>query len=378
MKIPIPFARTAQDSVQNYLIHRTQQRYQALGSEGIIRLAETHARTLAEVQFRNTQAIIDSLDEGFEGVQQQQIRIHHALLNQTEVLSQNLHEVEVAIQHGFAGTQRQLDTLGERVEHLGAVMVEQGDRLFQGLAGLKASMDMGMSSIVSQFELQRQEIQRGLDQLADLLANQNKVAAHEHFREGKRSLEQYLKHPEEAQFLIDAEHYLNLSIELYRGNPFCHMYLGHLFQEASEKFELGKSLTHYHLAATYAKGLANQSLLALAYFHAAWICYVMGEPREAIELSKLSIENDPTCIPEAHYNLAKYYAHQGQAAAALKALEHAIRKFDPLYALKANLDADFKRIAPDLEQYLLVIKHRAASELNQKLQQFGVHDLLNE
>lgn len=265
-----------------------------------------------------------SVKKGFQELNQGQKEIHQALLNQSSQLQYGINKLEVAFQTGFTD--------------------------------IKASLDMGMAHIVSQVELQREELREGFQEMSQLLENQLKTRAHERYLDGKLEYERFLQHPDEKQFLMDALSYFNESIEAYRGNPFCHLHLGHIYQKAEESYNLDKAQNHYQLCATYAKGIQNDELTAIGYFLASWISYVRGEVQGAIELGEKCIEYAPDTIPEAFYNLAKYHAHQEEAENSIIYLRKAIKDFDPYYAVKANLDPDFEAIQQALTSFFEELK----------------------
>lgn len=276
-----------------------------------------------------------SVNQGFQKSQQLQKQIHAALLNQTAQLHQDMERLEVAVSQGFTD--------------------------------VKASLDMGMAHIVSQIELQREALKEGFQEMSQLLENQLKTRAHERYLDGKLEYERFLQHPDEKQFLMDALTYFQESLEAYRGNPFCHLHLGHIYQKTEQPFDLEKAQTHYQLCATYAKGIQNDELTAIGYFMASWISYVRGEVSKAIQLGEKSIEYAPGSIPEAYYNLAKYHAHLEEAEPALQYLGKAIRDFDPYYAVKANLDPDFDSIQAALEAFFEQLKEEEIAYWHERL-----------
>ena len=373
MKILKPFAVSSRKKEElNYFSYRQQMRFLNVLGVGIQRVADQHAQKIIDANREIGSEINTTLKTGFTGVQQRQDQIHDALIDQTEVIRLGFEGVEIGLKDGFDQLSGGLNEVAGRVDQVSEVIIREGERLFHGIAGLKASFDMGMANIVSQFEMQRKEIQAGFEQLVDTLKNQRKVEARERFLDGKNHYEQYLRHPEEPQFLTDAYEYLRESVKLYKGNPFSHLYLGHIFQEPDRYYDPGRAQDHYRLCATYAKGLENKKLAALGYFMAAWMSYISREFEEAISFGLLSIEFDPEGIPESYYNLAKYYACTKQAEKSLEYLDKAIQEFDPLYSVKAELDEDFKRIETQLDAYFLRIRDEAAQDWDSKIRKIGL------
>ena len=371
-KLIKPFSINSKDQKADYFGHRLWLRFLYVAGVGLQKMAEDHAQTIAEANIKAGKEISEQLKQGFQSVQKSQQHIHHALLHQTDVIQEGMYSIDLSIQEGFDKTVEGVNEIANRVDHLGLTVVESSDKLFQGLAGLKATVDMGMMNLLSQFELQRTEIQQGFEMLADILENNRKTEARERYRDGKEAYEQYLQHQDEPQFLQDAHDYLQKSVEIYRGNPFCHLYLGHIFQEPSVLFDPAKAQEHYQLSATYAKGIPNDSLTALGYFMAAWMAYINGDLQKAVDLGQQSLKYDEAGIPENYYNLAKYFACLSMAEESLKYLDQAVQQFDPYYTVKADMDEDFKHIREELEAYFIRIRDKEAKELNQKLGGFGL------
>ncbi len=371
MKLLIPFAHKHE---VEYYAHRQYHRFMNDVGVGIRKLAESHARTIAEANLKAGQAINQTLHSGFEQVNQTQLAIHDALLDQTQVIEQGMGAIELALESGFEQTQRNLSEVANRIDQVGTIIIESNDRLFQGMAGLKASVDMGMMNIITQFEMQRTEIKQGFEVLANILENNKKTEARERFRDGKDAYENYLRHPDEPQFLKDALDYLEASNEIYRGNPFCHLYLGHIYQEPSLYYDLTISQEQYRLCATYAKGMSNEGLAALGFFMASWIAYVRKDMDKAIEYAEESLKYAKDRIPEIYYNLAKYHAYLQDNNEALYYLDIAVQRFDPLYTLKADVDADFLSMKDELYEYFERLKDQAGKNLKHQLKAFGLKE----
>ncbi|TAE48067.1 MAG: hypothetical protein EAZ89_16090 [Bacteroidetes bacterium] len=366
-----PFSpRSSDTGADDYYRHRQAQGFLYELNQGIRQVADEHAEKLIEAGQKMTDQIDTTLKEGFEEVNDYQREIHHALIDQTQVIYRGFEGLNVRLDTGFDRVSLGLSEVANRVDQTSMAVVESGERLFKGIAGLKSALDMGMAGIVSQFELERAELKAGFEQLADLLENSRKTEARERFRDGKTAYEQYLRHPEEGQFLADALEYLNQSVQIYRGNPYAHLYMGHIRQEAASFYDLFAAREHYLLCATYAKGLNNPSLAALGYFMGAWLSYVLGEFDESIRLGELSREYDPEGLPENWFNLARTYARLSKSSLAIERLDRAIRRFDPLYALKAELDEDFRSIQPELNRYFVQIRDEAARDWQEKLKKW--------
>ncbi|MDX2249726.1 MAG: hypothetical protein SF052_23280 [Bacteroidia bacterium] len=376
MKLLKPFSILRSDDDDSYFQHRQWMRFVNVLGVGIHRIAEEQTNRLIEANREIGNQLDTTLKKGFTTLEAGQKKIHHAILDQTEVIRDGLEVIEVKLGKGFDQVAGGLNEVANRVDQVSMSVITSGEKLAKGIMGLRAALDMGMVSIVSQFELQRSEIQVGFDRMTHILENNRKTEAHERYRDGKLEYERYLQHPDEPQFLTDAHEYLQESVRIYRGNPFCHLYLGHIFQEPAQYYDLRKSLEHYQLCATYAKGIPNPPLAALGYFLSAWINYVLGNVDAAIEDGEKVREFDPDGIPENYFNLAKFYARKKDASKALQRLDFAIQKFDPTYSLKADIDDDFQDIRPELDVYFENIRTAAAQTWEGKMKEMGIMKLL--
>ncbi|MDX2283243.1 MAG: hypothetical protein NW241_03740 [Bacteroidia bacterium] len=367
MRLLRPFSLPDEEGAAAYARHRQAERFAWVLGEGIRQVADAHAEKI-NTTIREVGGKLDhTIREGFSEQREYNIEIHRALIDQTQVLYRGFRMVEVQLESGFGQTALALSEVSGRIENLGMTLVETGDRLAQGIAGLKAAFDMGLAGLVSQAELQRSEIRAGFDRLSHLLENTRKTEAQERYRDGQLEYERYLRHPDEPRFLDDALHYLTLSEAVYRGNPFCHLYLGHIRHEAGHLYDPAAVRDHYLACAAYAKGLEDPALAALGYFFAAWMQYVLGDLEGAIRSGEQSLACDPDRLPENYYHLARFYARRGDAAQAIARLDTAVRRFDPAYALKSALDADFAPVRSDLDAYFERIRREAAERWDHRL-----------
>ncbi|WNJ21338.1 TPR end-of-group domain-containing protein [Pontibacter sp. G13] len=368
----IPFAKPAQKVTEHWLARKKWLRFHISPQQGIRLWPKQQLDQLIDAQYEVGHQLDGTLRQGFTGLYHQQAQIHHALLDQTDTLNESLKGIAVELRTSREEMGKQLSELTEKTEQVGDLIVETGAQLEAGMAGLGAQMDMGFSGLMSQFELQRAEMQEGLEKIANLLSNQEKTRARERFQDGKLAYDQYAQHPDEPQFLMDAAHYLQESVSMYRGNPFAQMLLGFVYQEPTDLFDLGKSTEHCLLAATYAKGIQQPKLAARAYFQAAWNQYLLGDLEEAIRLGELCLSMDALGIPECYYNLAKFHGSLGQAEQAITYLDAAVQDFDAAYTIKADLDSDFEPIKETLHEYFEKIRNQAAATWDQQMKRLGI------
>ena len=367
MKVIVPFSIKRKEKEEHaYLEHKIWNRYIYAFGRGLERVARDHAFTIAKACKEASSEISSVLNKGFQEVKEQQVQIHHALIDQTQVIQDGLQTIDITLEQGFQRTVEGLQEVTDAVDEVNVNLIATQETLTTGFSGLQASLDAGMVSLVSQFELQREEMKEGMAQLASILKNTQKTIAQERYLDGKQAFELYLKHPDEPQLLEDARNYFHESINLYRGNPFSHWYLGHIYQEPTGLYDERASFTHYRACATYAKSLENSQLAALGYFMAGWMSYVMGKIGDAIELTQECINQSETPIPEAMYHLSKFHAYQLEAEPSLNYLEKLADQWDPRYILKSQLDEDFNGIRPQWDKKVNELRDKEAEHFQQQ------------
>ncbi|MEM6767511.1 MAG: hypothetical protein AAF824_07115 [Bacteroidota bacterium] len=367
MKVIVPFSIKRREKEENaYLEHKIWNRYIFAIGRGVERIARDHAFTIAKACKEASSEISQVLDKGFQEVKEQQVQIHHALIDQTQVIHDGFQTLDITLEQGFQRTAEELQEVTHAVDAVNTTLIATQKRLEDGFSGLQASLDAGMVSLVSQFELQREELREGMAQLTSILQNSQKTIAQERYLDGKKAFELYLKHPDEPQLLEDAKNYFLESINFYRGNPFSHWYLGHIYQEPTGMYDEEASFTHYRACATYAKSIENPQLAALGFFMAGWMSYVMGKVPEAITLTQECIQQAETPIPEAMYHLAKFYAYQLEAESSLGHLQKLAEQWDPRYILKSQLDEDFNGIRSAWEGMVNEMRDREAAHFQQQ------------
>jgi tetratricopeptide (TPR) repeat protein len=372
--ILIPYTPTGskQEAEARYLQHRLERRFAPNDTKGgFMMFAAEQVAKLAKVNLKAASRLNHTLEQGFEAVDQGQHRIHEALVSQTDAINIGFDKVSLAVDLQTAQQARDAAQQREEEAKTREAIKAHREATTMGFAQLAASVDMGMSGLMAQFELQRSEMKAGLEKIGTLLINQQKTKAHERFLDGQTAYGQYLRHPDEPRFLQDASQYLNESIDRWRGNPYAHLYLGHIYHEAGPVHDLPKAQSHYLDCATYAKGIDNSVLAAQGYLMASWLAYVRRLPARAVELAKLAIEYDPEGLPEAYFNLGKYQAHMGKAEEAIAQLDIAIKTFDPLYSLKASLDTDYRSLNAALDEYFERLQSEEQAYWDARLSVFG-------
>jgi tetratricopeptide (TPR) repeat protein len=350
--------------------HAQNNRYIAEISRKGTGASKAGAKIIARAQEKSGKMMSDSLTQASKAQEQRLIQINSAVVDQTRIMGMGMKVMDNSLKDGFYQVSNELQSISQSMNTVNETILMVGNNLSNGISSLKSSFDMGMAAVVSQFELQRKELKEGLENVADILKNRRKTEAMELFNDAKTEFENFLQFPEEIQFLNDSFEYLTKSIEIYKGNPYVYLYLGHAYKEYSEKINPNFSLDNYKTCATYAKGIRNDNLAAFGYFLAGWMSYVCNDVNQAVELTLLSIQFDGQSYPEAYYNLAKFYAFQGNTNESLKYLDIAIKQFDPHYSVKPFYDNDFNKMQDELSKYYKNIRDEEKLKLENKLSSF--------
>lgn len=317
-----------------------------------------HKQMLANA--KNAEHIAKTISNEIENMS---FEMCEAISNQTEVISDGFRGVQLKIQDGFESVNNRLYNIQSDIqtgfEQLNNTAKQStiilAEALNNGFDAMISSFDMGMNNIVSHMEFQTETMKQGLKNISKLLENQNKTLAFERYKDAVREYENYLVN-QELILLDDAYNYLQESLASFKGNPYVYFYLGNIYMivDANKKyFDLDKAIENYSLAVLYSKSpdkRNNMRLAAMSAFNAAWASYANNNVKKAIEFAENSKEYSDH-IAENRYNLAKFYAYQGKAEDSIKNLDFVIKKYDPNYTLKANIDSDFNIIKEERNRY---------------------------
>jgi len=237
------------------------------------------------------------------------------------------------------------------------------DKVSSGIELLQSNFDISMGKVLIQLEMNNKIMKKGFNALINLMKNKRKVEASEHFTDAAQFYENGCKYLDKPQWFKDALKHLLLSVDIFEMNPMAHLYIGHIYHYQPEFMDLELADYHYKLCAMY--GEANKDSLHIAgqgYFYAGWLSAVKNNYEEAINLTKTAIDLSPN-LAEAYYNLAKYYAVEGNYDESCKHLAKAIFDFDPDYGLKYFIDMDFESRIDEIGVYLMEYADRYNSKL---------------
>lgn len=306
-----------------------------------------NAVNIAKKQQKTAEIMNDTLQHGLGDIADGNARVHEAVISQTEIMKYGLNVVNQTLGDGFYAVNNQ-------VANLNNTLVHTTEEIKGGFASLQSSLDMKMSAIVTQFELQRKELANGLQQIANLLENSQKTKAKEAYLDGERAFSKFLQFPDETLFLSDAIEKFEESISIYKDNPYAYLYLGHAYLKNSDQYDEQKAIDSYKKCITYARGAENNKLAGLGAFFGGWAYYINEQPEEAVILTEKSVSFDGS-NSAAYYNLAKYNAYLKNSESAIHHLDKA-KEFDPDYILKTADDKDFEKIQVELAEYFEKIR----------------------
>lgn len=213
--------------------------------------------------------------------------------------------------------------------------------LSNDIKDLASHFDMAIGQVVSTLYFISDEYTNGIQQLALILSNPNKIQAKEHFYDG---LELYFKGTqfiERTRWFKDSLKHLLASVELYENNPYAHFLIAHIYHFIPELQNFIKSLDHYTLAYTYSEATGNSMLTAQSYLYAGWMQAVLNQDYdEAISLTTKALEYDNN-LDLAKYNLAKFYSLINIKGECLEYLKELIQSNYSEYCDAIISDADF-------------------------------------
>lgn len=226
--------------------------------------------------------------------------------------------------------------------------------------------------ILWMFEVKDDDLASGIDIINDSLNFSEKQDILEIFENSMLKFSKYLENPAKNFLLQEALKGFEKSVEGYKENPFAYFYLGLIYHRPTDLYDLKKSKDFFILSEKYAKEIENDLLVALCNFMIGWISYVEGDLDKAIEGSLKAIERDSILIPEAYYNLSKFYALKRESGKSIEYLDKVIDGLDNIYSLKADIDDDFKDIREELDNYFVELSKSGKEMVNSLLEEYGI------
>jgi tetratricopeptide (TPR) repeat protein len=206
-------------------------------------------------------------------------------------------------------------------------------RIEDGMEGLKAAFEFGISEVVWQIEQNRQVLKNILEVLMALLDTQAKELrsrAEDAYANGwfEDALEDFIESEKKNKY--------DFSVHISIG-------MINLFQKVDRE----KALEYFEKAVKYARPKSPYHA-SFALLHVALLKRDLNQIAEAEKLTAEAIELTPE-FAEALYQNAQYNAQINQVQKSLSNLEKAIR-IDRNYSLKANNDNMFDPIRKEVNQ----------------------------
>lgn len=330
---------------EDYEMFLEQQRYSASLEDGIVKLVSRTEEGLESVR----QEVEDAGSKVARHVTAGNIATNYQLYRIGRLIEEDTGRIEVALRTGFSGANKRLSRIDDSLRSGFRAVHYRLKRVDRGIAGLRADFNIAMGKVLLQFELSTGSLRTGLDEIAGLLRNPRKTEAREHFEDGMKCYSEGCAQPEHEQWFADALNYFRKSVELHSRNPVAHLHLGHIRHYQREHRDFAEAIRHYRSCYVYAQtDPKQQGLAAQGYFYAGWLEAAANKNfKEAITLTLKALELDPN-LPEAHYNLAKFYSCAGEKEAALKYLATAVTRFDRSYLIKATADRDFDGLQEEI------------------------------
>jgi len=223
-------------------------------------------------------------------------------------------------------------------------------RIEDGMAGLKAVFEFGISEVVWQIEQNRQVLKNILEVLMaplDTQAKELRKRAEDAYANGwfEDALEDFLQSEMKNKY----DFTVHISIGMI-----------YLFQ----KVDRDKAFEYFQKAVKYARPKSKYHA-SFALLHGALIKRDCELIKVAEELSAEAIELTPD-FTEARYQNAEYNAQLKNIQKSIGNLEAAI-KIDPNYCLKADNDSMFDPVRPDVNKLFERLRDGALTDCSSRL-----------
>jgi tetratricopeptide (TPR) repeat protein len=243
-----------------------------------------------------------------------------------------------------------IESQGRITEGLGELSIGI-DRVEQGLEGLQATFEWGVSEVVWQIEQNREELKSILEVLMAPLDTQAKERR-------KRAENAYSN-----GWMDDAEEEFLEAEKLNRYDFAIHISLGMIY--LFHKIDKSKSIVYFEKAFKYALP-ESKYYASYALLYKALIQRDIGEIKKARESAHTAVKISPDLV-EAQYHLAQYNALLNNSLDAISILKKIINQ-DVLYYIKAKNDNCFELIKDKLDKMFSVLNDELKSLIGNKLQ----------
>ncbi len=250
------------------------------------------------------------------------------------------------------------------------VNMQQNGKLSFSNTGSAFSIEL--LDIIFLDELKSGELIKSLEIIKDSMIFAEKGNIFESFAKCLESYEKYLENPSDHKLFSDTKEELESGLETYEANPFAHFLLGLIYHRPTSFFDPEKSVEAFLKAKKFSEEIEDHYLKALSDFMISWLFYLKRDFDAAVDYLQKSADEEFLGIPETYYNLSKFYAAKNDADKAVAYLDEAVARFDFFYALKADLDDDFKEIKSELQTYFEKLRKEEREKVSAMLSELGV------
>jgi tetratricopeptide (TPR) repeat protein len=295
-----------------------------------------------DIRWDISKANLDFVASG-KALAQQGVKIETAVRAVDKSIRTGFEETSQILDRGFARVTEGLEQVDETLT-LGFVRLHRDlSSIDVSIAELSATFDWGLARL----EAAVGGVNDSIQELVRLARTPEQTWAYEQFEIARDALNKGL-YPEALEHV---ERAINghLAHTGYKLEYRFHYLLGIVRRGdyrnwSPDIYDLAKAELAYVNAARYAEA-DHKDDAARALCAAGWVAYCQGKMDTAIVYTKKSISMFR--LPEASYQLSKFFFHQKEPATALEYFSSAIEA-DPLYALRCFDDDDFRPYEPEL------------------------------
>ncbi|HQO08579.1 MAG TPA: hypothetical protein PLK90_00110 [Clostridiales bacterium] len=237
---------------------------------------------------------------------------------------------------------------------------------------LGAAFSIEMFDIIWLFELRSEDSTDAVNSVKEALRSTGRIELFEKWTRTAEDYLEYLENPADFVLLTQIKEKTEECVKEYEGNLFARFLLGLIYLKPAAYFDLNKAEQSIIEAAKTAADFGNSYLSALCDFLMGWISYLRSDYKKAVEYTLSAIDKEFINMPELYFSTAKYYAALNDPENSLKYLDEAVKRFDFIYAVKADVDDDFKNIGYELTDYFKKLRNDKKNSLLQKLKDLGI------
>lgn len=235
-----------------------------------------------------------------------------------------------------------------------------------------SSFTIEIADIIAVNEMKSGDLSKGIEVIKDSMIFAEKGEAFECFMINLEKYLKYTENPSEIRFLEESKTGLENCLSDYQANPYANFLLGLIHHRPGVYFDLDKSAEYFEESKKHSAEMEDHYMKALSGFMISWLFYINNETENAIKELLEVADEEFMRIPEVYFNMSKFYALQNDHENSIKYLDEAITRFDYFYALKADIDDDFKNIKPELIKYFEKLINDEKDKISENLKQYGI------